>query len=101
LFLVYTRRGVNNDHVFRHRAPLLMARVDPQKRVVLRDTEQVIVPETGTRMGNFGVVHISPLETWVITTEWMQQPPPGGFEKYGSNNRIFCAKIKWNRVNRS
>ena len=101
LFLVYTRRGVNNDHVFRHRAPLLIARVDPQKRVVLRDTEQVIVPETGTRMGNFGVVHISPLETWVITTEWMQQPPPGGFEKYGSNNRIFCAKIKWNRVNRS
>ena len=31
LFLVYTRRGAGNDHVFRHRAPLFMARVDPDR----------------------------------------------------------------------
>jgi hypothetical protein len=30
LFLVYTRRGANNDHIVRHRAPLFMARVDPK-----------------------------------------------------------------------
>ena len=29
LFLVYTRRGANNDHIVRHRAPLFMAQVDP------------------------------------------------------------------------
>jgi len=29
LFLVYTRRGAGNDHVFRHRAPLFIAQVDP------------------------------------------------------------------------
>jgi len=99
LYVVYTRRGADNDHVFRHRAPLLMARVDPEKLVVLRDTERIIVPQTGTRMGNFGIVDVSREETWVITTEWMQQPPPGGFEKYGSDNRIFSAKIRWNRPN--
>lgn len=99
LYLVYTRRGADNDHIFRHRAPLFIARVDPERLVVLRDTEQVLVPQTGTRMGNFGVVDVSPQETWVITTEWMQHPPPGGFEKYRSDNRIFCAKIRWNRPN--
>ena len=30
LFLVYTRRGAKNDHVFRHRAPLFIAEVDPE-----------------------------------------------------------------------
>ncbi|MDF1811113.1 MAG: sialidase family protein [Verrucomicrobiales bacterium] len=39
LYLVYTRRGAENDHVFRHRAPLFMAQVDADKMVVLRDTE--------------------------------------------------------------
>ena len=29
LFLVYTRRGANNDHIMRHRAPLFIAQVDP------------------------------------------------------------------------
>ena len=33
LYLVYTRKGANNDHVFRHRAPLFMAEVDPDKLV--------------------------------------------------------------------
>ena len=31
LFLIYTRRGLNNDHVFRHRAPLVMAEFDEEK----------------------------------------------------------------------
>ena len=45
LFLVYTRRGANNDHVFRHRAPLFMAQVDPKRLCIIRDTEQIIVPD--------------------------------------------------------
>lgn len=96
LFLVYTRRGADNDHVFRHRAPLLIARVDVEQLHVLRDTEQVVVPERGARLGNFGVVQISPSETWVTAAEWMQ---PEGVEKYGSDNSVFVAKLKWNRPN--
>ncbi len=94
LFLVYTRRGANNDHVFRHRAPLFMAQVDPRTLRVIRKTERIIVPEKGARMGNFAVVKVSPHESWVTVTEWMQ---PRGVEKYGSNNRVYTARIKWSR----
>ncbi|MDA0285545.1 MAG: sialidase, partial [Planctomycetota bacterium] len=97
LFLVYTRRGANNDHVFRHRAPLFIAQVDPDKLRVIRKTEQIVVAERGARLGNFGVVDVSPHETWVTVTEWMQ---PVGVEKYGSDNRVFVAKLKWNSPNR-
>lgn len=96
LFLVYTRRGANNDHVFRHRAPLFMAQVDPQKLCVIRETEQVLVPERGARLGNFGVTDINPNETWVTVSEWMQ---PKGVEKYGSDGSVFVARIKWNKPN--
>jgi hypothetical protein len=93
LFLVYTRRGAGNDHVFRHRAPLFMARVDPARLCVIRATERVLVPERGARLGNFGVTDVAPDETWVTAAEWMQ---PRGVEKRGSDNRVWIAKIKWN-----
>lgn len=96
LFLVYTRRGADNDHVFRHRAPLFIARVDQDSLQVIRDTEQIVVPNHGARLGNFGIVDVSPNETWVTVTEWMQ---PAGVEKQGSDNRVFVAKLKWNRPN--
>lgn len=96
LFLVYTRRGAENDHVFRHRAPLFIAQVDPEKLHVIRDTEQILVPERGARCGNFGVTDVSPDETWVTVTEWMQ---PKGVEKHGSDNSVFVAKLKWNQPN--
>ena len=92
LFLVYTRRGLNNDHVFRHRAPLVMAQVDPARMCVLRDTERILVPERGARLGNFGVVEVSAEETWVTVAEWMQ---PVGCEKYGSDNGVYAARIRW------
>jgi len=97
LFLVYTRRGADNDHVFRHRAPLFMAQVDPEKLCVIRKTEQILVPERGARLGNFGVTDISPTETWVTVSEWMQ---PHGVEKHGSDGSVFVAKIAWNKPNR-
>ena len=92
LYLVYTRRGANNDHVFRHRAPLFMAQVDPERLVVIRDTEQILVPERGARLGNFGVTEISPQETWVTVSEWMQ---PAGVEKYGSDGSVYVARVQW------
>jgi hypothetical protein len=97
LFLVYTRRGAGNDHVFRHRAPLFMAQVDPEKLCVVRETEQILVPERGARLGNFGVTEISEKETWVTVSEWMQ---PEGVEKYGSDGSVFVAKIAWERINK-
>lgn len=96
LYLVYTRRGANNDHVFRHRAPLFMARVDPQKLCVIRETERALVPERGARLGNFGVVNVNKNETWVTVTEYMQPP---GCERHGSDNSVFAARIQWDKPN--
>jgi hypothetical protein len=93
LFLVYTRRGAGNDHVFRHRAPLFMAQVDPDRLCVIRETEQILVPERGARLGNFGVTDVSENETWVTVSEWMQ---PKGVEKHGSDGSVFVARIHWN-----
>jgi hypothetical protein len=96
LFLVYTRRGLNNDHVFRHRAPLMMAEVDPGALVVLRRTERELVPNRGARLGNFSVCDVSQHETWVPVAEWMQ---PAGSAQYGSDNTIWIARIIWSEPN--
>lgn len=97
LCLVYTRRGAGNDHVFRHRAPLFVARVDPERLCVVRKSERIAVPQRGARLGNFGCLQVSPAEAWVVAAEWMQNGPgPAGVElcrKHGSDNSIFIAKI--------
>jgi hypothetical protein len=105
LFLVYTRKGANNDHVFRHRAPLFMAEVDPEKLRVIRETEQILVPERGARLGNFGVTHVNEKETWVTVAEWMQTWGPNHIlpvdNKYGSDGSVFVARIHWSKANRN
>jgi hypothetical protein len=104
LFLVYTRKGADNDHVFRHRAPLFIAQVDPEKMVVRRGTERILVPQRGARLGNFGVTVVSPDETWVTVTEWMQTWGPNYIlpvdNKYGADTSIYVARIRWSRPNR-
>ncbi len=100
LYLVYTRKAANNDNVFRHRAPLFIAKVDQQKLCVLRDTEQILVPNRGARLGNFGITPVSSDETWVMVSEWMQTIGPDPYdcrvcESFGSDNSIFIAKIKF------
>jgi hypothetical protein len=99
LFLVYTRRGAQNDHVFRHRAPLFMAQVDPSSLRVLRATEQVVVPERGARLGNFGVTEVSQDETWITVAEWMQTWGPNHIlpvdNPYGSDGSVWVAQIRW------
>lgn len=92
LYLVYTRKGANNDHVFRHRAPLFIAEVDQERLCVKRATEKVLVPERGARLGNFAVTEVNEHETWVTVAEWMQ---PAGVEKYGSDNSVYVARIRW------
>ncbi len=88
LYLAYTRRAGNNDHVFRHRAPLFAARVENMRLV--RDSEFVVVGEKGARLGNFGVTSYKDNDAIVMAAEWMQ---PKGCEQYGSDNNIYVAKI--------
>ena len=105
LFLVYTRRGLNNDHVFRHRAPLMIAQVDPKRMCVIRSTERVLIPQRGARLGNFAVSNVGPNETWVSVSEWMQTAgnKPTDYRipmKYGSDNSVYCARILWDTPNK-
>jgi lysophospholipase L1-like esterase len=101
LYLVYTRKGAHNDHVFRHRAPLFMARVDPSTLKVKRDSECILVPERGARLGNFAVTEVSDNETWVTVAEWMQTWSPNIVlptnNAFGSDNSVYAARILWKR----
>lgn len=99
LYLVYTRKGAGNDHVFRHRAPLFMAEVDLATLTVKRETERILVPERGARLGNFGVCEVSDNETWVTVAEWMQKNGPDVVIKpdnpQGADNSVYAARILW------
>ena len=69
LFLIYTRKGADNDHIFRHRAPLFIAQVDPDALRVIRATERVLLAENHATLGNSGICRISDDETWVTCGE--------------------------------
>ncbi|MBN2310736.1 MAG: exo-alpha-sialidase [Candidatus Hydrogenedentes bacterium] len=96
LFLVYTRRGADNDHVARHRAPLFMAQVDPEALCVIRDTERVLVPERGATLGNFGAAPINERESWVTVSEGMWGPA----RERGAEGCTFVARVIWTKPNR-
>ncbi len=91
LYLVYTRRGANNDHVMRNRAPLFMSEVDTEKLQTIRDTEIVVIPERGAAMGNFGANAISENEAWVTVSEgvWNDE-----YRARGATGATFIARIK-------
>ncbi|MBQ3140824.1 MAG: exo-alpha-sialidase [Clostridia bacterium] len=97
LWLVYTRRAGNNDHVFRHRAPLFIAEFDPQAMCVVRSTERIAVPERGARLGNFGCQSYCDGEGYIFAAEWMQNGL-NDWEicaRHGSDNSIFISKITY------
>src|SRR5687768_1882971 len=95
LFLVYTRTGANNDNVFRHRAPLFLAQVDPHKLEVIRSTERIVVPNRGVGLGNFGVCDINEDETWITVAEYMR-----GEKNVEADNSVYASRIRWNKPNR-
>jgi|UniRef100_UPI0037848CE8 hypothetical protein len=97
LFLVYTRRGANNDHIVRHRAPLFMARLDTEKLHIIRSTEKIVVPERGAEMGNFGANAINASESWVTVSEGMFMKDSA---KRGAEGATFVARILWSKPNR-
>lgn len=86
LFLVYTRRGADNDHIMRHRAPLFIAQVDPELLHVIRTTERILIPENHATLGNSGVCRIDDSETWVTCGEGLLRL---GKRKSESNKVLF------------
>lgn len=79
LYLVYTRKDALNENVIRWRSPLWIARVDPDKLCLIRETERTVFPLVGdgvndpdevALMGNFHVHHATPDESWVTVGEW-------------------------------
>jgi hypothetical protein len=94
LFLCYTRRGANNDHIARNRAPLFVAQVDPEKLHVLRSTEKVLMPERGVMLGNFGAACITPDEAWVTDSEFVTD---GKVNPRGADGSTFLARVRWAR----
>ncbi|MEW4568543.1 GDSL-type esterase/lipase family protein [Tautonia sp. JC769] len=92
LFLVYTRRGADNDHIMRHRAPLFVAQVDPELLQVIRSTERIIIPERGGELGNFGASAISDRESWVTVSEgvWNEDA-----RRRGATGALFIGRVLW------
>jgi len=85
----------------RWRAPLFVAQVDPEKLVLLRETEQVVHPLIGDGvndphhvplMGNFHVTNASPTESWVTVGSWIPRQNAQGTTHLG--------RIHWARANR-
>ena len=97
LFLVYTRRGASNDHIMRHRAPLFIARVDPEKLQVLRRTERVVVPERGAELGNFGAAALNARESWVTVSEGLWHDDA---RRRGARGATFVARLRWSKPNK-
>ena len=90
LYLVYTRRGANNDHIMRHRAPLFIGEVDPEQLVVKRATEQIVLPENHATLGNSGVCFIDDHESWITCAEGRVSYGP----RNGEVNNVFIARIR-------
>lgn len=96
LYLVYTRRGYNNDHVMRHRAPLFIAEVNRDTLQVIRATERVLIPERGATMGNFGAAAITQKESWVTVGEGIWNDD---MRTRGATGALYLARVKWETPN--
>jgi hypothetical protein len=96
LFLTYTRRGANNDHIARNRAPLFVAQVDPQKLQVIRRTERALLPERGVMLGNFGATAITADESWVTDSEYILSGTP---HRKGADGTTWLGRVRWSKPN--
>ena len=94
LFLTYTRRGANNDHIMRNRAPIFVAQIDPETLQVLRRTEQILLPERGVMLGNFGAAAITPDESWVTDAEFLISDKP---HPKGADGTVWLGRVKWSK----
>jgi hypothetical protein len=97
LFLSYTRRGANNDHIARNRAPIFLAQVDPINLKVIRATEQILMPERGVMLGNFGASAITKDESWVTDAEFVVGDKPN---PRGADGTVWSARVIWSKTNK-
>lgn len=93
LYLVYTSsQRPESDGVFRGRAPLFIAQFDEHSMCLIKDTEKILVPNTGAQLGNFGAFDLDKTHSWVITSEATTDETIN----VGDNNgRVYIAKISW------
>ena len=96
LFLTYTRRGANNDHIARNRAPIFVAQVDPKTLQVIRQTERPLLPERGVMLGNFGAASITPEESWVTDAEYILGGKP---HAKGADGTTWLGRVQWSLPN--
>jgi len=94
LYLTYTRRGAGNDHIIRNRAPLFIAEVDPVTLRVIRSTEQILMPERGVMLGNFGASAITKDESWVTDAEFITGEKP---HPRGADGTVWTARVIWKK----
>ena len=80
---------------------LWIARVDPERVCLIRETEQVVLPLVGDGvnaaddvaiMGNFNVTNAAPEESWVTVGEWIP--------RRGGKGDVLLARIRWAKPNR-
>jgi hypothetical protein len=88
----YTRRGANNDHITRNRAPIFLARVDPAKLQVIRRTERIVLPERGVMLGNFGAASVTPNEAWITDAEFIHGTKP---HPRGADGSVWLGRVRW------
>lgn len=96
LFLSYTRRGANNDHIARNRAPIFLAQVDAEKLHVIRATEKSVLPERGVMLGNFGAAAVDQHESWITDSEYIAN---GKGDPRGADGSTFAGRIIWSKPN--
>lgn len=90
LYLAYTRRGANNDHIPRNRAPIFVAEVDKETLRVVRKSERVAIPERGAMLGNFGAARIRSGEWWITDSEFILADKP---HPRGADGSTFWARV--------
>jgi hypothetical protein len=95
LYLVYTRKDATNANLFRWRAPLFMAKVDPATLRLVRATERVAVPLVGdgvkepakvAHLGNFHTQAVTADESWVTVGEVIPATWRGD---------LLLARVRW------
>lgn len=101
LYLVYTRKSLENDKVFRWRAPLYLAMVDRMSLRLMRSTERIAMPLEGDaagrpqyveQLGNFHTVAADPSQSWITV---------GAFAPATFQGPLRLSRVFWSRPNRS
>ena len=79
---------------------IFIAQVDPEKKVVLRSTERILLPNRGVPLGNFRANCVTPNETWVSVGENMWNYGKYAPTAKGAEGAILIARIIWSKPNR-